>query len=591
MSVIRYTFFIIVFFSFVGGVNAQVESYSQITHSAIEDELERCMDSLKGDDCEPFFMGFGMSQNRSFSVLSTLGGIVFSGSSSDLDFSSRLMIGDYHFNDENFKSRSSDENFDDLAIPQMMLPQNPEYYPIRLALWGSAEKVYRSACKTYKDKMNTLINNSKTLDDYPLDDFSKSDVVVSINDSSNVASIDKNKLETFAKELSIIFKDYPKIINSVIYIGDYSSNYYFHNTEGTKIQFPLNLISIYVSAVTREEGASSASSSISFIGLSDSDLPSLDSMKQATRNFANKLVGALDYPVIEEEYSGPVLYEGNAASELFQEALFRSGKFVARREPMSDNRRAFYLPDDMSANSFERKLGKLVVDKSLTILSLPKAKIYNGSNLIGSYNVDAEGVVPPDTLVLVKNGKLQNLFNDRVPTFSFSKSNGHKRVYISRNGTRSAMGLGVVKITSDAGLSKVELKSKLLDRLKEEDLDYGYIIRKGFAECPFYMVYRVNAKNGEETPIRYFNLPQANLEDLKEDALFSDTEMLNNCIYGKSGMLSHQDGKQPNYGGNNGLPISIISPDAVLIDKQKLLVRTERDNYKSPIVPTPLGIK
>ena len=584
----RFTVLILFLLIFDIQSNSQLNQYSGIVHHAIKDELARCLDSIKRDDCKPFFMDFGLSDTRAVNVLSTLGGIVFSADNSNIDFSTRLMIGSYHFNDENFDGSDSDHDIDDLAIPQTMLPENPEYWPIRMALWGSAERVVQSACKGYQEKLAALQQNGKTVDEYPLDDFSKSPVIVKIDSSLDDSFISKEKCEFIAKKLSVQFKNYPDIINSIVYVNSAAANYYFHNSEGTKIQFPVQAIKIYISAVARKEGASSAASSINFIGLTDKDLPDLNSMISSVRNFADKLVQAVDFPAVEEEYTGPVLYEDLAASELFQQALFQSRTLVAKREQMADSRSSFHLPDKPSANSIERKLDKLIIDNSLTVLSMPYLTEYDGLRLIGSFNMDAEGVQPPDTLVLIKDGKLQSLFNDRVPTFSFHSSNGHKRVYLTRNGTRSIMGPGVVQIKTSAGLSRSLLKKKLIERAIEEDLDYAYIFRKDNNDHPFYYLYRVDVKTGEEQPVRYFSIPGVDLDDLKDDALFSDSEMVGNFILGRNGFLSHQEGIRPGMSEGEGLPVSIVSPAAVLIDKQKLIAKTERENYKTPVVPSPL---
>ncbi|MBN2166850.1 MAG: hypothetical protein JW717_11285 [Marinilabiliaceae bacterium] len=569
--------------------SAQQKSNSEIVHSAISDELKRCIDSLKQKDCSPFFMDFGLSHTKSYEVLSTLGGVIFLGENGELDFSSRLMIGSYHFNDENFSSHASEEDNDELAIPYHLLPENPDYFSIRMALWGSAERIYRSACKTYKDKLNTLLNNNKSLDDYPLEDFSKEDTLVYIDNSNDDQVVKNDKWKQLACTLSAEFKNYPKIINSVVYIGNYASNYYFHNTEGTRVQFPIQSIKIFISAVARNEGESSAASSINFVGLTETDLPSVDSLLKATNFFASKLVEALSFPVIDEEYNGPILYEDIAASELFQSSLFHGNRFVASRADMSDSHSAFYLPDKPTANAFERKMDKIIVDKSLSVVSLPTLKNYKGQNMVGSYFVDAEGVKPSDSLVLIENGILKGMFNDRVPTFMVPKSTGHKQVYITRSGTRRAMGPGVIKINCTNGYSRKDLKAKLIEKAKNDDLDYAYIIRKGTKDSPFYSLYKVDLDNGAETPVRYFSIPIADIDNLKDNAFFGNAECVNNCNLGRSGFLSHQEGNRPGYSDGDGMPISIISPDAVLVDKQKLIVKTERDSYKTPIVPSPLG--
>lgn len=98
----------------------------------------------------------------------------------------------------------------------------------------------------------------------------------------------------------------------------------------------------------------------------------------------------------------------------------------------------------------------------------PTLKNYNGRSLLGSYEVDEEGVLCSD-IPLVENGILKNLLTTRAPVKGFAQSNGH-----SRGGSPSP---SVIRISSANTHTAEELKQELLNVVKDENLPYGYIVK------------------------------------------------------------------------------------------------------------------
>ena len=102
-------------------------------------------------------------------------------------------------------------------------------------------------------------------------------------------------------------------------------------------------------------------------------------------------------------------------------------------------------------------------------------KAYQGTELTGNFEVDAEGIVPPAELLLVKNGILVNQLNGRTPTKDVPNSNGHMRGSLY-GGKMIAPGILDMEVTEGA-LTNAELKQKLIQLAKEDNLEYAYILR------------------------------------------------------------------------------------------------------------------
>jgi len=129
-------------------------------------------------------------------------------------------------------------------------------------------------------------------------------------------------------------------------------------------------------------------------------------------------------PAGGEEYYGPVLLFHQASSNVFLSGLFGSeNSLMASREPLVYNMKKSMVPGKRQA--FENRLDKRILPKELSVTALPRMEQYDGVPLLGNVKVDAEGIIPPDEIILVQNGILKNLLSDRVPTPKVPQSNGH----------------------------------------------------------------------------------------------------------------------------------------------------------------------
>ena len=139
-------------------------------------------------------------------------------------------------------------------------------------------------------------------------------------------------------------------------------------------------------------------------------------MKQHAQLLADYLVKLKDAKVETEAYSGPVMLYQQVVASAFGATLFGgSTALVANREPLVNGFSKKLTVQ--SSGSIELKLGKRIVSKDISVVLKPHIRYFQKVGLLGSYDVDGEGVVPPDELVLVNNGVLKNLMR-----YSFSLS-------------------------------------------------------------------------------------------------------------------------------------------------------------------------
>ncbi len=551
------------------------ESEAEIIKRAMQDEMKRSMDSLRFKDFDkPFFIGYRFDQNKSLNVSATLGAVTSSGISKTNNTSIRLMVGDYQMNDENFNSYSSfDNGFNGSFLP---MPVEIDYYAIRRAFWVSTDAVYKSAGELYKTKLQVLEKHNISKEDYIIPDFAKAPVIKFEMPQLDI-KLDKEKWEGIARKVSAVFLDYPEITSSSIHISIYSGNNYFMNSEGTEVAQPLIKSSISVYAGADVESGPPVSDFYQIYVQNPDEFPEEEKLISDIKLFADNLMILKSAPVFEDIYSGPVLFVGDASAELFRKGLFGYSGLIARRPEMSGSANVISIPDKPEVSSIEAKIGKKVISRDLSVLALPKLKSYNGIKLLGSFEIDGEGVIPPDSLILVRDGILETLLNGRTPSIMVRESNGHKRLNASGMGISRSVGPGVIKLSVSKTSTKEELMKQLFELAEEDDLEYVFIVRRigsgGYQDLS--EIYKVNIADGTEELVRGANMDGINMKLLKKVTGVSDSTIVSNS---PSSM---------GYMGGGALS-SFIVPDAALIKEVEIKGTTTSSTNKLPVVESPL---
>ncbi len=173
-------------------------------------------------------------------------------------------------------------------------------------------------------------------------------------------------------------------------------------------------------------------------------------------------------PLVEEEYHGPLLFSADAAADTLRSLL--GGAVTATRPALGTEAR--------TNGAFASASMRASCSTSAERRRRPGHQDFNGKALLGAYDVDDEGV-PAQAVKLVDEGRLENYLIGRQPVRDFPESNGHGRAGIT--GPARPM-IGVLKITTDNGLSTDELNQKLLDMAKDRGLQSVYVVQTLGAE-------------------------------------------------------------------------------------------------------------
>jgi hypothetical protein len=228
------------------------------------------------------------------------------------------------------------------------------------------------------------------------------------------------------------------------------------------------------------------------------DMPSMSTLGARTSNLVRHLTAQRTAPV-GEEFTGPVLLEGQASAEFVAETLVPL--MVARRPPDSDNPR--FAQAQGQGSPFLRRIGLRVLSDSFSASDTPSLGMYGGRPVPGAYAADDEGMRPKD-VTLVEKGRLLTLLTSRTPQKNLLQSNGHGRA----GGAQA----GVFQLQSAQAVPAAELKTKYLEVLKAQDKPFGYIVRGianpseitvgGGPGGPFILDVVKVTPDGREEPVR-----------------------------------------------------------------------------------------
>ena len=530
---------------------SSVKNSERIIAEAIKKEVERGLAGLKMEGLKsPFFIAYTLCDANQLYASASNGSLITSDVYPFRSSGARLLIGDYNCTDENFSGTSGGgtSNYDG----QPCLDNDME--GIRYTVWRDLDAVYKSAAETYEQKIAVINQLNIPEKDLALPDWDKTPVVVMNDLPIPVVHLDQSKYDNYIKQASLVFNEYKEILNSSVSIQIYNAQVYFYNTEGSEYRYPLLFASLDISAHAKTPEGEDLSTGFNILVAHPDELPSIEELKKRCHAQALKLREELNAPKLTEAYSGPVLFEGLAVVRAFYGSFFSGdNSLIAARKPLTARGFAF------GGNGLEEMMDKRITAREISIVDMTGTPEYKGVKLLGYTPIDAQAVVPADSLTLVDKGILKTLLNDRIPTQKVPHSTGHA---MFSAGAGSDTNTGVIRMSDTRQKSKEELRAELMKRAQEEGYEYAYIVRDALGQGAYPTeLYRINLADGSEERVRSAIINNMDSQVFKNIISVSDKEFIYN------GMVNNL--------------ISIIVPDAILFEE--LQIQSDRvDNYKKP---------
>jgi len=464
--------------------------------TAMADELERSMTSLRmKDQPAPYFIEYEIEDRASTRVTATLGALVEDLAGRGRTLRVAVRVGDYAFDSSLFNAGGRGfGNFQ--ANASTSVPLDDDYDAMRRQIWLATDAAYRRAVSLFARK-TAAFQNRATGDDVP--DFSREQPVETVLTGLPSAVVNRDWPER-AQQISAVFTAARDIENSEVSVADTRGTRYYLNSEGFKVVSPIQIALLRVSADARASDGMVLRDAFTLVEKNLQDLPPLPEILTQARQMADRLQ-AQRTATIGEEYTGPVLLEGQASAELVLQAFVPA--MLARRPPESAGRGGRGGRGAGQVTPFLRRIGLRVLSDPFSAADTPSLREFDGRPVPGAFVVDDDGVRAKD-VTLVARGRLVTLISGRAPLKGLLQSTGH-----TRGGDVQP---GVFQMESAEAVPAAELKTRYLDLLATQDMPFGYIVRKlagpgdapggGPGAGPMIVQAVKVTRDGREEPVR-----------------------------------------------------------------------------------------
>ncbi len=456
--------FLIVFLTSTAWAQAQ----SDVLAKAMQDEMSRSMAQLRLEAMDkPYFIAYRVDDLENTTIAATLGSLTQSHPERHRTLGVELRVGDYALDNSNYLSlRTFGGNMQRMFSAMAEVPLDDDYRALRRQLWIVTDGEYKKALEDLSAKRATL-QSRKRIEQVP--DFSK-ETPAQMQEPAQATKIDVPGAEQMVRELSALFRGMPEIFTSSVTLEIHHTYTHYLNSEGTSFTRPQMLVKLQVKAATQAPDGQPLQDSAEFYAASVAGLPSRDKLVAAIRQIGERLT-KLRQASFVDRYNGPVLFEGQAAAEVFAN-VFAPG-LVAIRLPMSDNpqfeMQMERMMSQIGAGSFLEKIGGRILPESADVTDNPLLQQYGGTMLAGGFKIDDDGV-PARATKLVEKGTLKTLLAGRTPVDGISHSTG------SRRGVAATPSNLV--LSSEKTVGAEDLRKELLRRAKLRGRDYGIVVRR-----------------------------------------------------------------------------------------------------------------
>ena len=436
------------------GDTVKEEMKRDVVLRALVDELERGKVGLKLEDLQrPYFIEYALTDTASASVTAKLGAVTSSNENRSRRLRSDIRVGSYEQDNTNFQGDSGGFSRGRRGGRSRgaSIPIENDYTAIRQGIWWATDRAYKSVIEDYERKLAFM--QTKVIEDKP-NDFSREEPVVNFEGRPDV-SIELPGLERAAVTLSKIFRTYPEVQSSSVSIRGSGGNRYLINSEGARLRTGGMHYTVAISATVQADDGMKLSDSITVYARVFDELPALDELSERCQKMVKRLIDVKNAPKLEA-YTGPVLFDAEAAAAVFSQRFVRN--FAGGQRPVGSQSD----PDD-----FEQKLGKRILPQFLNVVDDPTRETIEGVPVVGHYAFDDQGVkVKPVTLV--EEGRLKALVMSRNPSKTFDRSTGHGRGAGSPSCT-----IGCMVVSGTDASDDDALKEELIEAVADEDLEYG----------------------------------------------------------------------------------------------------------------------
>lgn len=539
---------------------------------ALTTELGRAMAGLRLPDAPPpYLLQYDLLDGHVATVFAEFGAVVSEETEPYRSLRTEVRVGDFALDSSSFSSFGTSN-----GVIGRRLPVEDDPVALRREIWLSTDQSYKDAVENLARKKAALRGLT---DPRPPDYTPMAPIVAPYEATGPVAAPETERVRALAMRLSAALAGLPGVDVGQAITRDWQGRRLVLTSEGTRVWRATGYTVVRVEATTRMDDGTEQRDSRSWIVRRPADLPPEEEMLAAVREMGAWL-GRLPAAPREDDYLGPVLFEGPAAQEVFSQLL--APELLGTPPEMSDG---------SPRNVPVARLGRRLLPEGWAVVDDPTRQ-----GPLGAYASDQEAV-PPRRVELVRDGVLQDVLMSRVPSKERSQSTGHGRAL--GNDRRAAMP-AVVTVTAPRLVGDARMRRQALRLAAQTGRDYVLVVRRleppvlsgdfdialtGEGPLPGltqpYEAYRLYA-DGREEPVRGLQFSGVDRRLLKDIALAGAGVGMVDTLDGPPGVSRY------NIGPTGGVPVSWDVP-AILVREVELTSQPggEPRAFRPPPVPAP----
>ena len=429
-----------------------------------------------------------------------------------------------------------------------ILPLDDDPIALRHQIWLATDDAYKEAVEALTEKQAALKQFST--DANAIDDFAKAPVVSAITPTVKL-SVDEAAWKKTIEDATNLYREYPDVQTVSAALRFSAVNEYLVNSEGTVTRNGKTTYSVTLNSTAQADDGMRLNRNPYWMVAKAEELPSREKLVGESKKMLDTLVALRKAPIVEEEYRGPVLFAPDAANDVIASLI---GANVLGRKPQLGR-------PNRTTGAFATSYKTRVLPTFLTLIDDPTMREFEGKSLVGSYEVDDDGV-KAQPVTVVNNGILVSYLVGRQPIRDFPASNGHDR---AGAGGFPSPSLGVLLVKSSDAKSPEELRQKVISMITEQGQPYGYRVETlGAGNAP-RLLYRVYS-DGHEELVRGAVFNELDVRALRSDLM----------SVGNDPLVSNRQG---------GVATTVITPSLLFDELEVKRADTSKD--KLPEYPAP----
>ncbi len=524
---------------------------------ALTTELDRAMRELRlPDAAPPYFIAYDVLDGTVATAFGEFGALIQDEATPYRTLRTEVRVGNYDTDSSNFSSFGDPD-----GVVSRGLPPEDSITALRREIWLSTDDAYKQAIEQFSRKQ--AARKGKEPPTAP--DYTVTPPLSMEWDGTLPPKADAARVRSLAATLSAALDRWPQIEVGQAVARDWQGLRYTLTSEGTRLWRPSGYAVVRVEATIRTPDGGEVKDARWWVGRDLAHLPAAEAMLAEVAKMGDWLSGLVT-ATKEEDYLGPVIFEGSAATELFSQLL--AAELVGT--PATEE-------DDGGSISFGRaptaRLGRRLLPAGWSVVDDPAAS----PAAAGAYSADHDAV-HPSRVELVADGVLRDVLMSRVPSKDRAASNGHGR---SLGNDRRAAMPAVVTVKPRRLESRAKLEKTALRLAAQTGHDYVLVIARieppSMTEdfsvtftgegpppglTPPYEAYRLYA-GGRREPVRSLAFSGVDRRVLRDIAMASAGEGPIDMLDGPPGPPRFQ------IGPTGGIPVTWDAP-SVLITEMEL---------------------